>query len=184
MARLPAAFDAEFEHKGETFRGIAELLYTTPDRQYTQAELADRFGVSTAAISGHLREMEAAGWIERTGTQTTFGWDTDTRDPGHTEWAVAITRFYADCWRLFKTHSQTAPGVFAMWGLVYAVTAGVGFLVFVVFALGVGVEAAVTDGALMSLAVAFLVTGVVLTILAPVQAFLTRTLWRAVFIVE
>ena len=178
MTRLPAPFAHEFEQKGATFHGVAETLYTNPDRRYTQAELAEEFGVTRQTISNHLQEMEAAGWIQRRENQTTFVWDTDARDPGQTEWHVALRRLYADCWALLRKHSQTGPGVLGLFGLLFSLTAGVAFVVVVLVSIGSETSLLVARVSVLPLGIAFLVTGIVMTALAPIQALLNKLLWR------
>ncbi|GGM50151.1 HTH domain-containing protein [Haloarcula argentinensis] len=104
MAQVPSEFEAEFEAKKETFFGIAELLYANPDRQYTQQELADRFDCSTTTISNHTQEMSE--WLDRRDGQTTYAWNVDVYDPGHTETTMAVQRFYTDLWWLLKLHQS------------------------------------------------------------------------------
>ncbi|GGK84746.1 HTH domain-containing protein [Haloarcula sebkhae] len=114
MAQVLSEFEEEFEAKRETFFGIAELLYVNPDRQYTQQELADRFDCSTTTISNHIRDMSK--WFDRHDSQTTYAWNVDVYDPGHTETTMAVRRFYADLWWLLKKHSRTGPSALALLG--------------------------------------------------------------------
>ncbi|EMA26733.1 HTH domain-containing protein [Haloarcula argentinensis] len=104
MAQVPSEFEEEFEAKKETFFGIAELLYANPDRQYTQQELADRFDCSTTTISNHTQEMSE--WLDRRDGQTTYAWNVDVYDPGHTETTMAVQRFYTDLWWLLELHQS------------------------------------------------------------------------------
>ena len=171
MARVPSEFETEFEAKGETFFAIAELLYATPDRQYTQDELAERFGCSNQTISNHTSEMEE--WLDRRDGQTTFAWDVNVHDPGHTETTMAVRRFYADLWGLLKKHSRTGPGAFALLGFVMLLTGAVVFSFYVGFALKLFAESALPVGIYLGIAIGCLVTGVIVTLCAPYMALVT-----------
>jgi len=175
MARVPSDFEAEFEAKGETFFAIAELLYTTPDRQYTQDELAERFGCSKQTISNHTQDMSE--WLDRRDGQTTYAWDVDIHDPGHTETTMAVRRFYADLWGLLKKHSRTGPGAFTLLGFVMLLTGGVIFALYTGFALGLFAPSALPIVIYLTIAFGFLFTGLIVTICAPYMAWVSGVLW-------
>ncbi len=67
-------------------------MYSTPDRQYTQQELADRFNCSTTTISNHTQIMSE--WLDRYEGQTTYAWDADAHNPASTETLTALRQFY------------------------------------------------------------------------------------------
>lgn len=175
MAQVPSEFEAEFEARGETFFAIAELLYATPDRQYTQDELAERFGCSNQTISNHTTEMEE--WLDRRDGQTMFAWDVDMYDPGHTETTMAVRRFYADLWAFLKKHTRTGPGAFALLGFTMLLTGTVVFSFYVGFALELVAESALPVGVYLGIAIGCLVTGVIVTLCAPYMAWVSGVLW-------
>jgi len=175
MAQVPSEFEDEFEAKGTTFFEIAELLYSTPDRQYTQDELAERFECSNQTISNHTTEMQE--WLDRRKGQTTYAWDVDVYDPGHTETTMAVRRFYADLWSLLKKHTRTGPGAFTLFGFVILITGAVVFGVYVGFALELVAESALPVGIYLGIALGCLVTGVLVTLCAPYMAWVSGVLW-------
>lgn len=175
MAQVPSEFKEEFEAKKETFFGIAELLYANPDRQYTQQELADHFGCSTTTISKHTQDMSE--WLDRRDGQTTYAWDVDVHDPGHTEPTMAVRRFYADLWNLLKKHSRTGPGAFTLLGFVILLTGGVMFALYAGFALDLLAPSALPIGIYLVIAFAFLFTGVIVTLCAPYMAWVSKIVW-------
>jgi hypothetical protein len=175
MVRVPADFEDEFEAKGETFFAIAELLYTTPDRQYTQRELADRFDCSTQTISNHTDTMTE--WLDRRDGQTTYAWDIETHDPGSTEGLTAIKQFYADLYDLFMKHSNTAPGTFAIMGFAMFLAGVVVFSFYVGFSLSITDDSAIPVVIYLVIAVGCVLTGLVVTFLSPLQAWVNSVIW-------
>jgi hypothetical protein len=175
MAQVPSEFEEEFEAKGETFLGIAEVLYANPDRQYTQQELADRFDCSTTTISNHMQDMSE--WLDRRDGQTTYAWDVDVHDPAHTETTMAVRRFYADLWGLLKKHSRTGPGAFALLGFTMLLTGAVVFSFYVGFALELFAESALPVGIYLGISIGCLFTGVIVTLCAPYMAWVSGVLW-------
>ena len=135
MVQVPDEFRNEFNEKGETFFEIAELLYTNPDRQLTQDELAKKMDRSNTTISNHTREMVNNEWLIRQDDQTTYAWNSDAHNPASTEGTTAIKRFYVDLWNLLTKHSDTTPGTFAIVGFAMILTAIVVFAFFVGFSL-------------------------------------------------
>ena len=55
MVQIPNEFPREYDEKGEKFYEIAELLYTHPERQFTQDKLAEQIGRSNTTINNHIR---------------------------------------------------------------------------------------------------------------------------------
>ncbi|MGB9956789.1 hypothetical protein ACOZ4B_10415 [Haloferax prahovense] len=178
MVGVPDEFRDEFDAKGETFFGIAELLYAHPDRRYTQDELAEKMGRSKTTISEHTGDMVDEDWLDRQDGQTTYAWNSDAHNPASTEGIAAVRMFYVDLWSLLKKHSETTPGTFAIMGFALILAA------LVVFAFFVGFSFKFTQGSdiplLYYLAIAFgsFLTGVIVTFLSPLQAFVNRLVWR------
>lgn len=177
MARVPDDFSLEFEEKGETFFEIAELLYTHPDRQFTQDELSELVGRSNTTISNHTRDMVNDDWLNRRENQTTFSWDTTAHNPASTEGITALRRFYADFWDLVKKHADTGPGTFAIMGFFLILAAFVVFAFFVGFSLGVE-ESAIPVGIYLAIALGSFLTGMIVTFLSPLQAVVNRYVLR------
>lgn len=174
MARVPPDFEEEFEAKGETFFEIAELLYTTPDRKYTQGELADAFDCSKQTISNHTETMSE--WLDRLDGQTTYAWNTDAHNPAATEDISATKSFYRDLWRLFKKHTETVPGTFALMGFGMLVTAVVMIAFFIGFSLSITADSAIPTVFYLAIAVGSFLTGIIVTLLSPFQAIVNRFL--------
>ena len=175
MARVPSEFTEEFDTKGDRFFAIAELLYSNPDRQYTQQGLAERFDCSTTTISNHIGEMSE--WLNRRDDQTTYTWDVDVHDPGHTETTMAVRRFYRDLWSLLKKHSRTGPGAFALFGFIMLLNSAVLFSLYAGFALGIFSESALPIRIYLSIAIGFLFTGLIVTLCSPYMAWVSGLLW-------
>lgn len=177
MVRVPDEFSMEFNEKGEKFFEIAELLYTHPDRQFSQDELAELVGRSNTTVSNHTREMVKDGWLNRRENQTTFSWDTTAHNPASTEGITAIRRFYVDFWDLLKKHAGTGPGTFAIFGFFLIIAAGVLFAFFVGFSLGVE-ESAIPEGIYLVIAIGSFLTGIIVSFLSPLQALVNRYVLR------
>ena len=175
MARVPSEFTDEFAAKGDRFFAIAELLYANPDRQYTQQELAERFDCSTTTISNHTGEMSE--WLDRRDSQTTYAWDVDVHDPGHTETTMAVRRFYADLWNLLKKHSRTGPGAFALFGFSMLLTGTIVFSFYVGFTLNLFSESALPVSVYLGIAIGCVLTGIIVTLCSPYMAWVSRLLW-------
>lgn len=175
MARVPSDFEEEYAQKGQTFRGIAELLYTNPDRQYTRKELADHFDCSTTTIDKHTDTMSE--WLDRQDSQTTYAWDVNVHDPGHTETTMAVKRFYTDLWGLLKKHSRTGPGALVLFGSIMLLTSAVLFSFYVAFALKLIAESTLPISIYLGIAIGCLFTGVIVTLFAPYMAWVSRVLW-------
>jgi predicted transcriptional regulator len=180
MAQPPEEFHNEFEKKGETFREIAELLYTHPDRQYTQDELAEKVGRTNTTISNHTGDMVDAGWLTRQENQTTFTWNSDAHNPATTEGFTATKRFYADFLDLIREHTKTAPGVFAIVGFSFILTAVVLFAFFLGLSLRITQESTIPTVVYFVIAVGSFLSGVIVTFLSPLQAIVNRFLLRII----
>lgn len=174
MPRIPEEFSNEFEDKGDTFFEIGELLYTQPDRQFTQTELAEKIGLTTSRVSDHTQDMTKEGWIDPQKNQTTYSWNTDVHNPASTEGFTAVKLFYIDLYDLLKKHTDTVPGAFAIVGFAFILTA------VVIFAYSVGVSSGITRDPSISvtiylgIAIGAFVTGVIMTFFSPIQAFVNR----------
>jgi hypothetical protein len=180
MTRIPNEFRNEFDEKGETFFEIAELLYTHPDRQYTQDELAKEVDRSNTTVSNHTREMVNAEWLDRHEDQTTFVWNTDAHNPASTEGITAVRRFYVDFWNLLRKHSDTVPGALAIVGFALILSALVVFAFFVGFSLGITRESAIPTVVYLVIAAGSFLTGVIVTFLSPLQAVVNRFVFRII----
>ena len=178
MARVPDEFQEEFEGKGDTFLGIAELLYLNPDRQFTQDELAERFDCSNSNISKHTQEMEE--WLDRRDGQTTYAWNTDVHDPGATEGLTATKRLYVDLWHLLKKHTRTTPGIFAVLGFAMFLAGAVVFAFFVGFSLSITQDSSIPTIIYLVIAAGSFFTGIVVTLISPFQAVVNRWLWARI----
>lgn len=178
MTRVPDEFSNEFDEKGDTFMEIAELLYTHPDRQYTQDELAEKVDRSNTTVSKHINEIEASGWLNRQEDQTTFAWNTEAHNPASTEGITAIKRFYIDFWNLVWKHSETAPGTYAIMGFAMILAAFVVFAFFAGFSLGITQDSNIPTGIYLAIAFGFFLSGMVVTFLSPLQAIVNRFIDR------
>lgn len=178
MARVPDEFRDEFDSKGDTFFEIATLLYTYPDRRYTQDELAERMGCSNTTISNHTREMVNRDWLDRQENQITFAWNSDAHNPASTEGITAVRRFYVDLWDLLKKHSATIPGTFAIMGFAMIIAAAVMFAFFVGVSVDFTQGSAIPPLTYVVIAAGSFLSGVIVTFLSPLQAVLNRFVWR------
>jgi hypothetical protein len=178
MANVPHQFQDEFEEKGDSFFQIAELLYTNHGHQYTLDELADAVGVSNSRVSELIDEMAKAdnAWINKSTEQMTIVWNTEKHNPASTETTHAVRDFYRDLWELLKIHSRTAPGTFAILGFLLFVAAVVLTSFYVGFTLSPE-NSGLPVITYLVLAVGAFITGVITTVLAPVQAFINSLLW-------
>lgn len=180
MVRVPEKFRKEFEEKGETFFAIAELLYTHPDRQYTQDELAEKMGRSKTTISNHTSELVEEEWLNQQDNQTTYTWNSDIYNPASTEGISAVRRFYADLWTLLKKHSDTLPGTLAIMGFFFILTAIVVFAFYIGFSIGILQGSGIPPVIYSAIAVGSFLTGVIVTLYSPIQAVLNRFAWRII----
>lgn len=175
MARVPPDFAEEFAAKGATFNRIAELLYTNPDRQYTRDELADQLDCSTTTIDNHTETMSE--WLDRRNGQTTYAWNTNAHNPRSTEGLAAVKQFYADLVGLFRKHSRTAPGTYAIMGFAMGLAGSVVFAFYVGFSLSITGDSAIPVVIYLAIAVGSFLTGLFVTFLSPLQAWVTSVVW-------
>ena len=180
MPRIPDEFRNEFDKKGDTFFEIAEILYTHPDRQFTQDEVAEIIGRSNTTVSNHTSEMVDADWLVCQENQTTYGWNIDVHNPASTEGLTAVRRFYVDFWNLLKKHTNTLPGTFAIIGFTFILTAVVLFAFFLGFSLGITQESSVPSVVYLAIAISSFLGGVIMTFISPLQATLHRFVRRIV----
>lgn len=178
MDRVPDEFDTEFEEKGESFLDIAELLYSQPDRKYTQDELAEHIGRSNTTVSKHTTKMVNREWVDRRDGQTTFSWNTDAHNPASTEEFVAVKGFYKDIWRIIRKYTATAPGTFVLIGF-FSILSALIMLVFILgFSLGITQESPIPLTVYLAIAITSFLTGIFVSVLSPLQAFVNRWIWR------
>ena len=180
MPGLPPEFQSEFDQKGESFYEIAEVLYSDPDRRYTQEELAEKVGRTKPTVSKHTRKMAGSDWLKRKENQTTFAWNSEEYDPASTEGIRAVKSFYVDLWSLLIKHTKTVPGAFALLGFSFIVAAVVVFAFFAGFSLGVGDGSRIPNQAYFAIALGSFLTGVIVTFLSPVQAVVNGLMERII----
>lgn len=180
MGQVPDEFRDEFDAKGETFFEIAKLLYTHPDREYTQDELAEKVDRSNTTVSNHTSEMVNQEWLNRHTDQTTYTWNLDAHNPASTEGITAVKRFYVDLWNLLKKHSETVPGTFAILGSAMILAAVVVFAFFVGFSSRLVQASAIPPVLYLTIALGSFLTGVIVTFLSPLQAVVNRFVWRLI----
>ncbi|WP_439028617.1 hypothetical protein [Haloarchaeobius sp. DT45] len=178
MPRVPDDFEKEFDAKGVTFFEIAELLYSNPDRQYTQGEIAEIMDRSNTTISKHTREMVNEDWLTRYEDQTTFAWNSNAHNPASTEGITAVRRFYADLFDLYRKHSNTGPGVLAIIGFAMILAAIVVFTFYLGFSTGLTQESAIPPVIYLIIAIGSLITGTLVTAFSWVQANANRIFRR------
>ena len=178
MRKLPDEFHEEFERKGDTFFSIAKLLFSHPDRQYTQSELAELMDCSTSRISDHTSEMEE--WLDRRENQTTFAWNTEVYNPASTEGMRAIKSLYVDLWNLLKKHSETVPGAFAIIGFAMILGALVVFAFYIGFSLSITEQSEIPAVIYLTIALGSFLTGIIVSFLSPIQAVINRLIWRII----
>jgi hypothetical protein len=181
MASVPEQFREEFSEKGDTFFEIAELLYTNHGHQYTIEDLADEVGVSNTRVSDLVTEMVEGdtAWVNKSTAQMTIVWNTETHNPASTDTTHAVRGFYGDLWELLKKHSGTAPGTYAILGFLLFTTAVVLISFYAGFVLSPQ-DSGIPLVTYLLLAAGAFITGVIMTVLAPVQAVANRLIWPRV----
>lgn len=179
MVRLPDKFRDEYNNHGDTFFAVAELLYTHPGRHFTIEEIAAEVDVTERRVNDFTEKLEEE-WFDRYDNQTTFTWNTDKHDPAQTETTQAVTDLYTDLWRVLKRHTKTGTGTYAIFGLVMFTTAGVMWAFYLGFLIGLVGESVLPVGIYFWLGVGLFVTGIIATILAPIQAVTNRYVWQAI----
>lgn len=176
MAKLPEQFCEEFDNRGDKFFEVAELLYTNHGQQYTQSELAEKVNRSNKRISDYTSDMGEEGWLNRHDGETTFVWNTKAHNPAETEVTYAISGFYADLWHILKKHSKTIPGTFAILGSALFVAALVLFSFYI--GLSITEQSNVPIVIYLVIAISSFLTGMITTVLSPLQALANRLLHR------
>ena len=178
MAKLPEQFREEFNNRGDKFFEVAELLYTNHGQQYTQSELAEKVNRSNKRISDYTSDMDEEGWLNRHDGETTFVWNTEAHNPAETETTQAVSGFYTDLWNILKKHSKTVPGTFAILGAALFVAALVLFSFYIGFALSITEQSKIPLGIYLVIAISSFLTGMITTLLSPIQARVNRLLRR------
>lgn len=178
MVRVPADFRREFEQKGDRFFKIAGMLYFNPDHQYTQSEMAKMFDCSTQTISNHTTDMVDAEWVNRQDNQTTYSWNPEAHNPASTEGIRAVIRFYVDFWNLIRKHMKTGPGIFAVVGFAFILSAIVVFSYYLGVSTNVIAKSSTPPLIFAGIALGSFLAGFVLTAISPVQAVVNRIALR------
>lgn len=176
MARVPNDFQTEFENKGETFFEIAELLYTDPSREYTQQELVREVDVAQSRVSEHLNTMEE--WVCEEKNQQTYRWNLEKSDPFNTGLVEAVSWFYSDFRGLVGRHSQRTTGVLAMVGFFFFITAITNLLIYLLYQLPITPQSELPPFVYLFIALGFILSGIIATVLAPVWAIGHRLFQR------
>lgn len=178
MGTLPAQFQEDYENYGDSFFDVARLLIENHDRQFTQPDLADRVGVSQSRVSDFTATLSDDGWITRQENQTTFEWDTERYNPAEREATDAVFGLYRDLWMVLRTHSHTSTTLWAIFGLAFFVAATV--LLAFYFAANTGLfgESAVSPVVYLVLSTGFVISGLLVTAVTPLQAFVNRSFDR------
>ncbi|WP_135305503.1 hypothetical protein [Haloarcula amylovorans] len=178
MGTVPDRFTEEFANRGETFFELAAILYANHGHQYTLDALTEHVDVSKTRVSELVDAMVAADaeWVNKTDGQMTVVWNTEAHNPAATESADAVSGFYRDLWRLLKTHSNTAPGTFAIMGFLLFVAAVVVFAFYIGFSLSITQDSAIPTIVYLVIAGGSFLTGVIVTALSPLQAFVNSVI--------
>ena len=175
MGDLPEEFHEQFESKGESFFQIAELLYFNHGHQFTFDEIEQRVGITKSRVSTHINNMED-DWLNRHKGQTTVVWDTEAHNPATTETTDAVTGFYRDLWRLLQKHAETAPGIYALLGFLMFTASAVLLSFYIGYSLSITQNSGLPPRVYLVLGLGIFLTGVVVTLLAPLQAIVNRIL--------
>ena len=179
MTKVPQEFEKEFDSKGETFFEIAETLYRNHGDQFTLEELSDKVDVSDSRVSVHLSEPTEEDWVNKQKGETTFVWNTEKYNPAKTEATDAIFGLYVDLWRVLKTHTTTSTGVFAIGGFMAFVAAAVMGTFYLGFTIGLFHDSSLPIEVYLILCLGLVITGVIITMLSPLLAFLNKMVFRA-----
>jgi len=173
MVRLPDELREGYANHGDTFFAVAELLYRHPDRYFTLEEIANEVGVTKRRVNDFTEKLEGE-WFDRHDNQTTFTWNIEKHNPAQTETTQAVSGLYTNLWEVVKTHSQTGTGVYAIVGLFLFITAGVMWIFYFSFMTGLFGESSLPVSLYFWLGVGFVLTAIISTVLASVQAIINR----------
>lgn len=171
---LPQLFQEQYRTRGDSFFEVAETLYSNHSRHFTQSELAEAVGISNTRISNFTKQMVEDEWVARQENQTTFVWNVDARHPAETETTLAISEFYSDLWGVILKHAKTTPGSYAIIGSALFVTGFVSLIMYLVATANISGESAVHSNIFLVIAIVALLVGIVITLIAPIQAWLNR----------
>ncbi|WP_302080599.1 hypothetical protein [Salinibaculum rarum] len=178
MGTLPEQFREDYENYGDSFFAVARLLIENHDQQFTQSDLADKVEVSQTRVSDFTTTLTDDGWIDRHENQTTFEWDTEWYNPAEREATDAVFGLYRDLWTVLQAHSQTSTTLWAIIGLAFFVAATVLLAFYLAVKTGLFGESAVSPVVFLVLGGGLVVSGLIMTALTPLQAFMNRFLDR------
>jgi predicted XRE-type DNA-binding protein len=178
MADLPRQFREDYENRGETFFAVARLLLANHGRQYTQSDIAAEVGVSQSRVSDFTQVLTADGWIDRRSGRTTFVWNTERHNPAKTVATDAVFGLYRDLAGVFRTHTRTSTGIYALFGFGFFLAAAILLVFYLALRTGVFGESAVPLSAYLVLGLGLGLAGTVMTAIVPLQAFLNRVVDR------
>jgi predicted transcriptional regulator len=180
MADLPRRFREDYENRGDTFFAVARLLLANHGRQYTQSEIASEVGVSQSRVSDFTQVLTADGWIDRRRGQTTFVWNTERHNPAKTAATDAVLGLYRDLAGVFRDHTRTSTGIYALFGFGFFLAASVLLAFYVALRTGLFGTSAVPLSAYLVLGLGLALAGTFMTAIVPLQAFVNRAVGRLV----
>ena len=172
--KLPQKFQEQYSNRGDSFFEVAKLLYSNHSRHFTQSELAEAVGISNTRISNFTKQMVEDEWVARYEDQTTFVWNVDSRHPAETDTTLAISEFYFDLRDVILKHAKTTPGAYAIIGSAFFVTAVVALVMYLGTIANISEESTIPSDIFLVIAIVSLLVGVVITLLAPILAWLNR----------
>ena len=178
MASLPDQFHEEYDNHGDTFFEVSRLLVNNHSRHFTQSELAAKVDVSQTRISDFTTTLTDDGWTKRHENQTTFKWNSDIYNPAQRGASDAMLGLYRDLWRVIKTHIRTTTGMWAFIGLILFVAALVLLSFYIVLKTGLFGESTVPPVAYLIIGGGLVISGVIVTAISSLQAFVNRILDR------
>lgn len=178
MGTLPDQFREDYQNYGDSFFAVARLLVKNHDRQFTQSDLADSVGVSQSRVSGFTARLTDDGWITRRENRTTFEWDTEQYNPAERAATDAVLGLYRDLWAVLQAHSQTSTTLWAIFGLVFFVAATVFFGFYLAVKTRLFGDSAIAPVVYLVLCGGLVVSGLLVTAITPLQAFINRSLGR------
>lgn len=178
MTDLPRDFYDEYENRGDTFFEIAQILLDNHGRLYTQSELADEVGISKSRVSTFTQVLEDDGWINSQDGQMTFVWNTEEHNPAETAGREAVFGLYRDLFVVFKNHTRTLPGAFALFGFFFFVAASVLLSMYLILISGLVSDSALPPSIYLLLGFGSIIAGFAMTGFTYLQAFVYRILDR------